>query len=203
MPARTSSSTTVPHKPAYAAGSPRVLPFTINRATACRSSSARWSATDAAASVCSRKHPDTYSLTGFVPAAFLAGLLLGPVLASLVPVLWWVYTGAIALYAVLVLIASLALTIRQREPVLLPLLPLVFATVHLGAGTGQCWELLHPSPQPPPRSGEGEEAKNPSPQPPLRSGEGEKGRRQSPILPLPVSEFAVKESESNVTAKAA
>jgi serine/threonine protein kinase/Tfp pilus assembly protein PilF len=35
----------------------------------------------------------------------------------------------------------------------------------------------NPSPQPPPRSGEGEPEKNPSPQPPPRSGEGEKDTR--------------------------
>jgi succinoglycan biosynthesis protein ExoA len=102
-----------------------------------------------------RKHPDTFSLTGFVPAAFLVGLIFGPAVAGLMPVLWWVYTGAFTLYAVLLLSASLAITLRQRQSLLLPLLPVVFATVHLGAGTGQCWELLHPSPQ----SGEGEEGK--------------------------------------------
>ncbi len=36
--------------------------------------------------------------------------------------------------------------------------------------------LRNPSPRPPPRSGEGEEAKNPSPRPPPRSGEGEEER---------------------------
>jgi succinoglycan biosynthesis protein ExoA len=132
-----------------------------------------------------RKHPDTFSLTGFIPAAFLAGLLLGPLLAGLLPMLWWVYAGTMSLYAVLVLIASLALTIREREPLLLPLLPLVFAAVHLGAGAGQSWELLHPS---------------------LslhRIGERKRDTRESLVLPLSASNSAMQESESKVTAKAA
>ncbi len=43
----------------------------------------------------------------------------------------------------------------------------------------------NPSPQPPPRSGEGEEEQNPSPQPPPRSGEGEEDKRHP--LPSPLS----------------
>jgi succinoglycan biosynthesis protein ExoA len=90
-----------------------------------------------------RKHRDTFSLTGFVPAGFFAGLILGPLLACLLPVLWWVYGGVLALYALLLLTASLSITLRQRDPRLIPLLPLVLATVHLGSGAGQCWEMLH------------------------------------------------------------
>ncbi len=44
----------------------------------------------------------------------------------------------------------------------------------------------NPSPQPPPRSGEGEEG-NPSPQPPPRSGEGEPERKNPSPLPPPPS----------------
>jgi len=89
-----------------------------------------------------RKHPDTFSAPGFVPAAFVAGLLLGPLLAWLVSMLWFVYIGCLALYAVLVLAFSAALAARRRDPALLMLLPLVFVTVHVGAGTGAWWELL-------------------------------------------------------------
>jgi GT2 family glycosyltransferase len=91
-----------------------------------------------------RKHPDTFSLPGFVPAAFLAGLLAGPVLASLVPPLWFGWAGAVALYAAVVLGFSAALAGRHRDPALLALLPLVFVTVHLGAGAGVWREVLSP-----------------------------------------------------------
>jgi succinoglycan biosynthesis protein ExoA len=89
-----------------------------------------------------RKHPDTFSPAGFVPAAFLAGLLLGPLLACLLPVLWFAFAGCLALYVLLVLGFSVALAVRQRDLALVPLLPLVFVTVHAGAGTGVWWELL-------------------------------------------------------------
>jgi succinoglycan biosynthesis protein ExoA len=92
-----------------------------------------------------RKHPDTLSLPGFVPAVFLAGLLLGPLLAWLIPVLWFAYAGCVALYALLVLVFSAALARRHRDLALLPLLPLVFVTVHLGAAAGIWWELLVPT----------------------------------------------------------
>jgi polysaccharide deacetylase family protein (PEP-CTERM system associated) len=89
-----------------------------------------------------RKHPDTFSLSSLVPAAFLAGLLLGPAAACLLPALWAVYAGTITLYALLVAVTSAALAWRERDPGLLPLLPVVFGTVHLGAGAGLWLEAL-------------------------------------------------------------
>jgi succinoglycan biosynthesis protein ExoA len=88
-----------------------------------------------------RKHPDTFSLAAFVPALFLLGLAAGPVLA------WWsaplacLYAAALAAYAVLVGSVSLWLAARQRDVGLLPCLPAVFSTLHVGAGSGICWEL--------------------------------------------------------------
>jgi succinoglycan biosynthesis protein ExoA len=89
-----------------------------------------------------RKHPETFSPGGFVPAAFLAGLILGPLPACLLPVLWVVYGGALAVYGALLAAVSAALAWRSRKPALLALLPVVFLTVHLGAGTGLWWEIL-------------------------------------------------------------
>ena len=89
-----------------------------------------------------RKHPDTFSLPGFVPALFLVGLVVGPLLASLFAPLWFVYLGSVAAYALLVCVASLHCAVRSSQPALLALLPAVFATVHLGAGWGLCWEGL-------------------------------------------------------------
>jgi succinoglycan biosynthesis protein ExoA len=89
-----------------------------------------------------RKHPDTASVPGFVPAAFLAGLVIGPLLAVLVPPLAWVYGGVLLLYAVAVLFGSFRCAWQQRDLRLLPLLPTVFATIHLAAGTGVWLEVL-------------------------------------------------------------
>ncbi len=85
-----------------------------------------------------RKHPDTFSVGGFVPAAFLLGLAAGPPLALLLPPLWFVYGAVVGLYALTVLGTSVALGVR--EPALLPLLPAVFVAVHFGAGAGVLWE---------------------------------------------------------------
>jgi succinoglycan biosynthesis protein ExoA len=89
-----------------------------------------------------RKHPETFSMTGFIPASFLAGLLLGPGLTWLIPVLGLVYGSALAVYAVLIASFSAALAWRNRKPAFLALLPLVFVTIHCGAGAGLWCEIL-------------------------------------------------------------
>jgi succinoglycan biosynthesis protein ExoA len=83
-----------------------------------------------------RKHPETFSLRGFAPAAFVAGLLTGPLLALLSPLLAALYAGTLGLYAGVVLVVSLLITLRARRLALLTWLPLVFAAIHIGSGTG-------------------------------------------------------------------
>jgi succinoglycan biosynthesis protein ExoA len=94
------------------------------------------------------KHPDTFSAGSLVPALFLAGLVAGPALALLLPLLAWAYAGAVSAYALLVLLFSVTLTVARRDLALLPRLPLVFAAVHLGAGAGLLWEALRHAPLP-------------------------------------------------------
>jgi len=89
-----------------------------------------------------RKHPETFSLPGFVPAAFLAGVVLGPLLACWSSLLGMLYLGVLGVYGAAVLLYSLALTLRQRDARLLPLFPLVFLTLHAGAGAGVWCELF-------------------------------------------------------------
>jgi succinoglycan biosynthesis protein ExoA len=89
-----------------------------------------------------RKHPDTFSVPGFVPAAFLAGVVFGPLLACWSAWLGVLYAGALGAYALAVLLCSVALAVRARELALLPLLPVVFLAVHFGAGAGVWWEAL-------------------------------------------------------------
>jgi succinoglycan biosynthesis protein ExoA len=89
-----------------------------------------------------RKHPSTFSFSSLVPGAFLAGLLCGPAAAFVLPMLWPIYAGTLALYVLLVAMTSVALVWRKGELDLLPLLPLVFGAVHLGAGAGLLLELL-------------------------------------------------------------
>ncbi len=96
-----------------------------------------------------RKHPETFSLPGFVPAAFLAGVVAGPLLACWSSLLALLYASVLGVYGAAVLFFSLALCVRERDVRLLPLFPLIFLAIHAGAGAGVWCELLL---GPPPRS---------------------------------------------------
>jgi succinoglycan biosynthesis protein ExoA len=89
-----------------------------------------------------RKHPDTFSIACFVPGAFLLGLVVGPLLALLSTWLLLAYAGVVSLYALAVAVACLGCAAGTRDRALLPWLPLVFVTIHLGAGWGIVTELL-------------------------------------------------------------
>jgi succinoglycan biosynthesis protein ExoA len=95
-----------------------------------------------------RKHPETFSLGGFTPAAWLAGLMAGPAAGLGWSPLWWVYGSTIVVYLAIVLATSAAIAVRRHQPRLLGWLPLVFLTIHAGSGWGVLAELL-------PRSGRG------------------------------------------------
>jgi succinoglycan biosynthesis protein ExoA len=89
-----------------------------------------------------RKHPDSFSIPCFVPLAFVIGLLVGPLLAW--HSLWsaGAYLSSLALYGVLVAVASLQIGWQQRDAKVLLSLPGVFPAIHLGAGFGLLYELL-------------------------------------------------------------
>ena len=89
-----------------------------------------------------RKHRETFSLPGFVPAAFLAGVVAGPLLASWSLPLALFYLGVLGVYGTVLLFASLALCVRERDVRLLPLLPLIYLTIHTGSGAGVWCEAL-------------------------------------------------------------
>jgi cellulose synthase/poly-beta-1,6-N-acetylglucosamine synthase-like glycosyltransferase len=89
-----------------------------------------------------RKHPDTFTLPCFVPAAFVLGVVLGPALAALVPWLGLAYAAGLGLYGLLVAVASVMSAERARDVGLLPWLPAVFVAIHAGAGCGLLQELF-------------------------------------------------------------
>jgi succinoglycan biosynthesis protein ExoA len=95
-----------------------------------------------------RKHRDSFSLPGFVPAAFLAGVVCGPLLALWSAWLGLLYAGVLGAYTLAIMVHSLVLAVRARELALLPLLPPVFLAVHFGAGAGLWWEALRGSGRP-------------------------------------------------------
>jgi succinoglycan biosynthesis protein ExoA len=83
-----------------------------------------------------RKHPETFGLGCFAPAAFVLGLIAGPAVAWLSPWLAALYAGCVGLYALVVALASLGLALKARDARRLPWLPLVFLAIHIGAGAG-------------------------------------------------------------------
>ncbi len=90
-----------------------------------------------------RKHPDSFSPAVFLPAAFLCGVAAGSAGRPLWhPLLAEAYAGVLALYALVVSWFSVTLSVRRRAAALLPLLPLVFAAVHAGAGWGVLSEAI-------------------------------------------------------------
>jgi succinoglycan biosynthesis protein ExoA len=98
-----------------------------------------------------RKHPETFSLPGFLPAAFLAGVVAGALAAYWSTLLALLYAGVLGVYGAVLLLFSLALCVRERDVRLLPLFPLVFLAIHVGAGAGVwCELLLGPPPLPQP-----------------------------------------------------
>ena len=89
-----------------------------------------------------RKHRDTFSIASFLPALFLAGVLLGPVFSMLN---WWLaifYISTLLLYSGIVLGTSASIAIKNRNFPMLFWLPLVFPAIHFGAGYGVLLELL-------------------------------------------------------------
>jgi succinoglycan biosynthesis protein ExoA len=89
-----------------------------------------------------RKHSDTFSLPGFVPAAFVAGVVAGPLLACASSLLGLLYLAVLGVYAATLMTFSLALSVRQRDVRLMPVFPLVFLAIHAGAGAGVWCELV-------------------------------------------------------------
>lgn len=96
-----------------------------------------------------RKHPQTFSVSGFLPAAFLAGVAVGPLLACWSSLLALLYAGVLGVYGATLLLFSLALCVGERDVRLLPLIPLAFLAIHTGAGAGLWSELLLGSPPSP------------------------------------------------------
>ncbi len=89
-----------------------------------------------------RKHSETFSVPSFVPAAFVAGLVGGAVLALFSSILAAVYFAVLVLYGGIVLLGSVAAAVQARSPRLLPWLTAVFVAIHVGAGVGILRELF-------------------------------------------------------------
>jgi glycosyltransferase involved in cell wall biosynthesis len=89
-----------------------------------------------------RKHSDTFTIPGFLPALFVLGVLLGPLLGVFGTWPAVLYPAGLAVYAATVMLVSSAIALQQRSLRLLPWLPLVFGTIHYGTGVGILLECL-------------------------------------------------------------
>ncbi len=97
-----------------------------------------------------RKHRETFTLLGFVPALFVLGLVTGPLLACFSSWLALVYFGALGFYVAAVTCASFAIALEERDWRMLPWGPVVFLAIHAGAGAGILLEWLRPAKPPAP-----------------------------------------------------
>lgn len=89
-----------------------------------------------------RKHADTFSLKSLLPAVFLACLVLGLCVVVAFPLLLAPYLAVVALYLGVLLVFSVSLAARERQPLLALMLPIVFMAIHFGAAYGTLKELI-------------------------------------------------------------
>lgn len=89
-----------------------------------------------------RKHTDTLSVKSLVPAMFLFFLLVGVLVSSLIPPFRLAYLGVVGLYVSIIFGFSVVSAARGKQFRLVWLLPLIFATVHFGAGYGSLQEWI-------------------------------------------------------------
>lgn len=95
-----------------------------------------------------KKHPDTFSVPGFIPALFVLGLVTGPLLGLFSSWCMQAYVITLMAYGAIVALFSVGLAVKERRWNLLPYFPLVYVTVHLGAGSGVMLEFLLPVKRP-------------------------------------------------------
>jgi GT2 family glycosyltransferase len=88
-----------------------------------------------------RKHPDTLSTGTLIPFLFTVGMPLLAVGALLHRALSYFFLAAVALYALIIISASLVVAARHRWRFFL-LLPPIYLTVHVGLGYGFLKEML-------------------------------------------------------------
>ena len=89
-----------------------------------------------------RKHPHTLTVKTLLPALFVLGSAAGLGIAWLCFWLALVYLAGLAAYGAVVLGTSAAIAVRRRDGWILPWLPWVFVTIHVGSGVGILREVI-------------------------------------------------------------
>jgi len=87
-----------------------------------------------------RKHPDTFGWACFLPAVLVVGAVLGPALAWLGPWGAGVYLIALLVYLAIIVATCAAIMVQSKDLAASAWLPLIFLTIHFGAGVGVLYE---------------------------------------------------------------
>jgi polysaccharide deacetylase family protein (PEP-CTERM system associated) len=87
------------------------------------------------------KHPQTLSVPPLVPAAFLAALAASFALGLIAPPFATLFCVIVLTYAAAIMTAAVLLAARGETPELAPILPAVYTSIHVGAGSGVLAEL--------------------------------------------------------------
>jgi len=88
-----------------------------------------------------KKHPQSFSLSGFAPVIFVIGLFSLPVLGLIDRAFWKIYGVACATYLLIVFLASTKISMREGMR-FLRYLPLIYFVIHFGLGWGFLLKLL-------------------------------------------------------------
>lgn len=83
-----------------------------------------------------RKHPETFSIKSFGPGLSMLGVLVGLPFCFVHPVFLAVYLSVVGIYLLAILEESFRLSVTGRRFSMLPLLPVVFFSIHFGFGFG-------------------------------------------------------------------
>jgi hypothetical protein len=89
-----------------------------------------------------RKHPETFSWGTLVPVIFVLAAFVGFFGALTSPWIAAAYTAGFGLYVLAVMVTSLSIMLRKKDPALLPWFAMIFPVIHFGAGVGILMEYV-------------------------------------------------------------
>jgi succinoglycan biosynthesis protein ExoA len=89
-----------------------------------------------------RKQPETFAWPSLMPALFVLGLAVGCILAAFSTWIAAVYAGLGGVYATIVFAVATVIAMRSQDWRVGIWLPLVFVTIHVGAGVGLIKEWI-------------------------------------------------------------
>ncbi len=88
-----------------------------------------------------QKHPSQIRPRQFIPPLFVFCLFIGLIISLLYPIAWFLWLPVFSLYLILNLFSSIAIA-HQTNWNVLPVLPIAFAMLHFGYGSGLLWGLI-------------------------------------------------------------